>query len=241
MNFILIKFINSNRAVARYKNFDFCNLNFYFERKRTMDPIEKLTKLFAEFPTIGSRTARRFVFYLLKLPKENIDELIKAIQEVKQKVILCKFCFQPFTVTTNQNLCEICSNRSRTKELLCIVEKETDLLSIENTKRYHGLYFILGGNMYTTKKNYVESLRIKELIERAKNPQTFEFKPFSEIIIATNPTPEGRATSVLVERALKESGIQRVKITHLAQGLPVGGELEYADDETLESAFEGRK
>ena len=200
-----------------------------------MDTIKKLTDLFAKFPTIGSRTANRFVFYLLKLPKEKIDELTDAIQELKNKIKLCVFCFNPREFETN--LCSICGDPLRNRQLLCIVEKETDLISIESKKKYKGLYFILGGNIMSLKKNGAHGLRTEELKERIKKSQ------FIEIIIALNPTPEGIATSVLVEQTLKELGpsLQSLRITHLAKGLPVGGELEYADQETLESAFEGRK
>ncbi len=201
------------------------------------DLIKKLIELFSKFPTVGPRTAGRFVFYLMKLPKDKIDELINAIDELKNKIKFCAFCFNPFEDESNLpaqlGLCPICRNPLRNRRLLCVVEKETDLMSIENTKKYNGLYFILGGTVATMKKGDVDNLRIQELLNKIK-----ESKNFTEIIIATNPTPEGKATSILIERALKESDI---KITHLAQGLPVGGELEYADEETLESAIEGRK
>ncbi len=207
------------------------------------ESIKKLTDLFAKFPTVGPRTASRFVFYLLKIPKQEIDELTSTIQELKNKITFCAFCFNPYESNGN-NLCFICQNPSRNKQLVCVVEKENDLISIENTKRYNGLYFILGGNMLYFKKSESDKLRIEELKERIKNPQKFGFPAinFTEIIIATNPTPEGKATSALVERALKElPQFTSLKITHLAKGLPAGGELEYADEETLESAFEGRK
>jgi recombination protein RecR len=117
-----------------------------------------------------------------------------------------------------------------------VVEKETDLLSIENTKKYIGLYFILGGTVAMMRREDIDGLRIEEMKERIiKNN-------FSEIIVALNPTPEGKATSILVESAIKKTGkLPAPKITHLAKGIPVGGELEYADEETLESALEGRK
>ena len=199
------------------------------------DSIKKLIELFSKFPTVGPRAAGRFVFYLMKLPKEKIDELINAIQELKNKIKFCAFCFNPYE--GENNLCPICQNSLRNRQLLCVVEKETDLKAIEDTKKYNGLYFILGGTVATIKKSDIESLRIQELKARIKEPSKF-----TEIIIATNPTPEGKATSVLIERALKEiSQSPTFKITHLAQGLPVGGELEYADEETLESAFKGRK
>lgn len=195
------------------------------------DSIKKLQDLFAKFPTIGTRTAGRFVFYLLKQPKEKIDEIINAISELKNKVRLCSFCFNPHELESN--LCLICSDNLRSKQILCIVEKETDLISIENTKKYKGLYFILGGNLGFKKS--ADNLRINELKERIKKSK------FTEIIIATNTTPEGNITSVLIEKALKELPASPLKITHLGKGMPIGGELEYADPETLESAFDGRK
>jgi len=199
-----------------------------------MDSIDKLTELFKKFPTVGGRTAGRFVYYLMKLPKERIDELTNAIQELKNKIKLCQLCFNPFE--GEQNICPICQNPSRNKNLLCIVEKEADLLSIESTKKYNGLYFILGGTVAMMRKEDISQLRIEELKKRVKDNN------FSEIIIALNPTPEGKTTSVLVEQTIKEVfPSPTFKITHLAKGIPVGGELEYADEETLESALEGRK
>ena len=207
-----------------------------------MDSIKKLKDLFAKFPTVGQRTAGRFVFYLINQPKEDIDELARTLQELKNNITFCRFCFQPFE-NAGKTLCEICSEAARNRQLLCIVEKETDLLSIENAKRYKGLYFVLGG-VVTFRKTDTDHLRIEALKERIQSPQKFELPgaSFTEIIIATNPTPEGKATSLLIQRALKElPQAAGIKITHLAQGLPVGGELEYADEETLESAFNGRK
>ena len=205
-----------------------------------MDSIDKLINIFRKFPTVGSRTAGRFVYYLMKLPKEKTDELIAAIIELRNKIKLCQLCFQPYEPfdsaqgKTDAGICFICQNPSRNKNLLCIVEKESDLLSLESTKKFNGLYFILGGTVATMRKEDLSQLRIDQLKKRVANEN------FSEIIVALNPTPEGRTTSVLVEQVIKESG-KVPKITHLARGIPVGGELEYADEETLESALEGRK
>jgi recombination protein RecR len=199
-----------------------------------MDSIEKLRDIFKKFPTVGPRTAGRFVYYLMKLPKERIDELTNAILELKNKIKLCQLCFNPFE--GDGQLCVICKNPTKNKNLLCIVEKETDLLSIENTKKYNGVYFILGGVIGTMRKEDVSQIRIEELKKRVA------LNNFSEIIVALNSTPEGRATSFLVESTIKEAiPSLTFKITHLAKGIPVGGELEYADEETLESALEGRK
>ena len=206
--------------------------------------IQKLIDLFSKFPTVGPRTATRFVFYLLRKPKEEIDELIKSIHLLKEKVKICSFCFNSFEGETA--LCPICSNPSRDRTLLCIVANETDLLSIEKTKKYRGLYFVLGRMVSSLKKadrekftplNNAEGnltgLRIKELEKRVKNHPEIK-----EIIIALNSTTEGEGTTLYLQRLLKPFN---KKITRLGRGLPVGGELEYADEETLSSALEGRR
>src|SRR3989344_5350736 len=190
--------------------------------------IQNLIDQFSKFPTVGPRTAARFVFYLLKLPKNDVKKIIESIAELKNKVRHCSFCFKPSEGETN--LCEICSDARRDKNIICVVEKETDLETIEKTKKYHGRYFILGGNVFKLRKEDVEKLRLKELQERIKN--------LKEIIIATNPTIEGEATALYLERLLKPFNI---KTTRLGRGLPIGSELEYADEETLSSAFENRK
>ncbi|XOA43029.1 MAG: recombination mediator RecR [Candidatus Nealsonbacteria bacterium] len=194
--------------------------------------IEKLIKLFSKFPTVGPKTAARFVFYLLKSKKEDIDELIDTIFRLKKNVKACNLCFNSFE-SSEAKLCDICSNPTRDKSLLCIIEKETDLLAIEKTKKYKGLYFILGGIISTLRKKDIEKIRTEELKERIEKDPVIK-----EIIIATNPTSEGEATALYLERLLDPFN---KKITRLARGLPVGGELEYADEETLKSALEGRK
>ena len=193
--------------------------------------IQKLIEKFSKFPTVGPRTAARFVFYLLRLSKEEIEELLNSISNLKNNIRTCSFCFNPFE--GEGTLCPICENKTRDKSLLCIIANETDLQAIEKTKKYNGLYFILGGTVSTLKKGGLEKLRTKELQERIKNHPEIK-----EIIIATNPTPDGEATALYLERLLKPFNI---KITRLGRGLPVGGELEYADEETLTSALESRK
>lgn len=210
------------------------------------EPIQKLIDLFSKFPTVGPRTAARFVFYLIKLPKEKIEELTRSILQLKESIKLCSFCFKPFQGDDNQ-LCEICSNRSRNKNLLCIVEKETDLESIEKTKKYKGLYFIFGGAKSILEKDDDKEIKMKELEKRLKNPEKLGLPDaqFKEIIIAINPTAEGEAATLFLERKLKSLELPEnkklPKITRLGRGLPVGGELEYADEETLSSAFESRR
>jgi len=192
--------------------------------------IQKLIELFAKFPTVGQRTATRFVFYLIKRDKKEIEELSRAILDLKEKVKFCKNCFKPFE--GDGEICEICSDKTRDKSLICVVEKETDLEAIEKTKKYNGVYFVLGGPISAIKKEELKKLRIKELEERIKD------KRIKEIIIATSLTTEGEALGLFLERKLKNFG---KKITKLGRGLPTGGELEYADEETLSSALESRK
>jgi recombination protein RecR len=194
--------------------------------------IEKLKEIFRKFPTVGHRTAMRFVYYLAKLPKEDINELVTAILQLQKNVKICQACFNPFE--GSELICPICQNPGRNKNILCVVEKEADLQSIESAKKYNGLYFVLGGTLLMMRKEDISKLRIEELKNRISRSN------FSEIILALNPTPEGIATSILAERNIKEAGFTG-KITHLARGIPTGGELEYIDDETLQSAFDGRK
>ena len=192
--------------------------------------IQKLIDLFSKFPTVGPRTAARFVFYLIKLPQTELEELSSYLKELKESIKMCSWCFNSFG-SEQADLCPICKDSLRNKEMICIVEKETDLTAIEKTKKYKGLYFILGG-IINLKKKDKKDIRIEQLKERIKN------NGFKEIIIAINPTTEGEITRLLLERELRPFNI---KITHLGRGLPIGGELEYADSETLSSSFDSRR
>ena len=195
--------------------------------------IQKLIQLFSQFPTVGQRTAARFVFYLLRTPKGEVRELIETIAELKNQIALCSLCFQPFDASKKtEKLCIICQDKTRNQEILCVVEKESDLESLEAIKEYKGLYFILGGAVDPLQKEQRDTLRMKELKARLKQ------SPITEVIIATNPTTEGEATAFYIERMLKDS---KVKLTRLGRGLPIGAELEYADPETLKQALENRR
>ena len=193
--------------------------------------IKKLIELFSKFPTVGPRTSARFVFYLMKKDNKEIEELIQAIQNIKKEVKTCFWCFNPFE--GKGELCEICQNQGRDQSILCIIENETDLASIEKTKQYKGLYFILGGTVSALRKQDIKKLRIKELEQRIK-----DHSEVKEIILAINPTLDGEATTLYLERILKPFN---KKITRLGRGLPRGGELEYADEQTLKHALDRRK
>ncbi len=196
--------------------------------------IQKLTEFFSKFPTVGSRTALRFSYYILKLSNQELKELISTIIEARKNVKFCSFCFKSFEGTSS--LCEICSS-VKMKNILCIIEKESDLIAINQTKKYPGLFFILGGTLSPLKKESLKKIRIKELMARIKEPQKYGFNSFQEIIIATNFTAEGENTALYLERILKEF---KIKITRLARGLSKGGELEYVDEETISSALKNR-
>ena len=200
--------------------------------------IQKLIDLFSKFPTVGPKTASRFVFHLIKTPKEKIEELTRTIEGLKSKIKLCSLCFNSFE--GEEEHCSICSDKTRDKSLICIVEKEVDLEAIEKTRKFKGLYFVLGGTISGFEKEKEKEKmeeRVKKLIERIKGEPAFA-KASGEVILAINPTTEGQSTTLWLQRKLK--GLNK-KITQLGQGLPKGGELEYADEETLSSALESRR
>ncbi len=183
--------------------------------------------MFFKFSNIGAKTSSPIVFFFVKTPKEEIKSITDSISELNN-VNICPLCFNPFQTEK----CPICSNPKRDKSILCIVEKEIDLTAIEKTKKYNGFYFILGGVISAFKKEDIKNLRIKELLKRLQEPQ------IKEVIIALSPTTEGEATRLYLERTLNPLN---KNLTRLGRGLPIGAELEYADNETLSSALEGRK
>lgn len=193
--------------------------------------IQNLIDKFSKFPTVGPRTAARLVFYLLKQDNRTIKDLIQAIADLKMNIKTCPMCFNVYE--TEKELCSICADSKRDRSLLCVVANETDLATIEKTKIYKGLYFILGGTVSLLRKENLAGLRIDELENRIKTSQSIK-----EIILAINPTSEGHTTIQYLDKTLKPLN---KKITKLGLGLPLGGELEYADDETLSSALESRK
>lgn len=194
--------------------------------------IQRLIEAFSRFPAIGPRTAARFVFYLMRASDAEVEELVQAIRSVQQKIQFCSFCFSPYEVNGNDSkFCEICSDKTRDQSVLCVVEKESDLEALEKTKQYRGRYFLLGGVQDILKKEGAQNMRVAELKKRVA-------KEIEEVIIALNPTAEGESAALYVERLLKPLN---VKVTRIGRGIPVGGELEYADEETLRSALEGRR
>lgn len=187
--------------------------------------VQKLVDLFVKFPTVGRRTAQRFAFYLIKSNQPEVNDLIEAIKNLKNKIKLCDWCGKSYETEEQANgLCAICSNSQRDKAIICVIEKEVDLETIEKTGQYKGLYFIWDTNN--------EEQQLKKLISRVKK------SAIKEIILALDPTLEGRQLTLKIQRSLEAI---EVKLTQLGRGLPVGGEIEYADQETITSALEGRK
>jgi len=191
------------------------------------EPVSRLVDEFSRLPGIGPKTAQRLTYHLLRMPAEQALALADAISQVKQRVHLCSVCFN----VTEGDLCEICSAPTRDRSLICVVEEPLDVLALERTSSYSGVYHVLHGALSPVDGIGPAELKIDALIERV------QAGPAREVILATNPNVEGEATSSYIARLLAPSN---VKVTRLARGLPVGGDLEYADDVTLRRALEGR-
>lgn len=192
-----------------------------------VEPVARLIDEFGRLPGIGPKTASRLTFFLLRASESQARALAQAILELKEQV---RFCSRCFNITVDE-LCPICSSASRDQRIICVVEEPLDVLAIERTSAYRGLYHVLHGHLSPLEGIYREHLKIDELIARARQ-ETVE-----EVILATNPNTEGEATAYLILKDLAPLG---VRVTRLARGLPTGGDLEWADSETLGSALEGR-
>jgi recombination protein RecR len=194
----------------------------------TVEPIARLIEEFNKLPGIGPKTASRLTFYLLRANLEQAAALAQAIIEVKEKTLYCSRCFN----IAMTDPCSVCSNANREQSVVCVVEEPLDVLALERTGEYNGLYHVLHGAISPVEGINPDDLKIRELLARVR------VEPIEEVIIATNPTTEGRATQHYIARELIPNGI---KVTALAQGLPVGGDLEYADEVTLGRALENRR
>jgi recombination protein RecR len=191
-------------------------------------PVARLVEELSRLPGIGPKTASRLTFYLLRAPKEQVKALSQAIGELKEKIVTCEICYN----ITEVSPCDICRDEERDRSLLCVVEEPLDVLAIERTGEYKGLYHVLGGVISPVEGIGPENLKIVQLLRR------LESEPVKEVILATNPSLEGESTAIYVRRLLSSSPI---KVTRIAHGLPVGGDLEYADQVTLTRALEGRR
>ncbi len=188
--------------------------------------IQSLIEKLSGFPSVGPKTAERYVFYLLKQPAEKLKALATALTELQEKTTVCHLC----QAIAENDPCPICSDVNRRGDVLCIVENTQDLLSIEATKQFDGRYFVLGGLINTISDVKPDDLNIAKLVKRLKTEK------ISEIILALNFTLEGETTALYLNKILKD----HLKITRLAKGLPAGSDLEYADELTLGSALKNR-
>jgi len=194
------------------------------------DPIFQLIEELGKLPGIGHKTASRLAFHILRLPHKQVVDLSAALIAVKEKIRLCSLCMH----LTEQDPCVFCQDSKRDTQILCIVSSSSDLLAIERTGGFRGLYHVLHGVLSPLEGIGPDQLRIRELLHRLQSPQMHVL----EIIVATSPNVEGEATAVYLARLLKPLGW---KVTRIASGLPIGGELEYADGVTISRAFEIRR
>ena len=191
-------------------------------------PVQALIDELGRLPGIGPKSAQRIAFHLLKVPADDANRLAHAIRDAKDKVRFCQRCFN----VSEGDLCTYCSDDRRDSSIICVVEESRDIVSVERTGEYHGRYHVLLGAMSPLEGIGPEQLKIRELLERL-GPEGVE-----EVIVCTNPNTEGEVTAMYLARMLKPLGL---KVTRLASGLPVGGDLEYADELTLGRALEGRR
>jgi recombination protein RecR len=191
-------------------------------------PVARLIEELHRLPGVGPKGAQRLAYHLLRASREEAQALAEAIVEVKEKIRLCAICQN----TTDVDPCLICADESRDGSVICVVEEPLDILSIERTRGYRGFYHVLHGSISPMEGVGPEQLKVRELLERLRDGKV------TEVIMATNPNLEGEATSMYVSRLLQPLG---VRVTRLARGLPMGGDLEYADDLTLARALENRQ
>jgi recombination protein RecR len=196
-------------------------------------PVQRLVGELSKLPGIGSRTAQRLAFHILRAPPEDAIALADSIREVKERIRLCEVCFN----LTDETRCRICQDTRRDHGLICVVEEPGDVIPIERTHEYRGRYHVLGGALSPIDGVEPEDLKIVQLFARVASPDASEVR---EVILATNPTTTGEATALHLAAGLHERAPE-VAVTRLASGLPVGGDLEYADEVTLGRAFSGRR
>jgi recombination protein RecR len=192
------------------------------------EPVSRLIEELGKLPGIGPKSAARLTYHLLRIPEAEARALAEAIIAVKEKTVLCSSCQN----ITDSNPCAICASKERDHSIICVVKEPLDIMALERTGQYKGLYHVLHGVLSPMDGIGPDDLKIKELLQRLKAGSV------EEVILATNPNLEGEATAMYLQRLLSPFG---VRLTRLARGLPVGGDLEYADEVTLTHALEGRQ
>ncbi|MBX4187536.1 MAG: recombination mediator RecR [Candidatus Doudnabacteria bacterium] len=193
--------------------------------------LEKVINEFSKLPGIGPKTASRLAFYLLKQSPLEVSNFSDAVANLQKDIIYCTTCFN----MAENDPCKICSDERRNQNLICIVEDPLDLIAMSQISDYNGVYHVLGGVISPLEGVGPDDLKIKELLTRLTGPDP------KEIILATNPSMEGEATSMFIAKQLKLPGYEHVKVTKLGRGLPMGADLEYADEYTLSKSYESRQ
>ncbi len=198
--------------------------------------VEKLIESFERLPGIGPKTASRLTFYLLHVPQEELDEFSDSLKNLKNKTVYCSKCFN----IGESDPCVVCASLDRDESTVCVVEQPIDILSLERTGKYRGIYHVLHGAINPLNNIGPDEIKIAELLRRVKSGK------IKEVILATNPNVEGEATAMYIRREISNvksqmSNLSDLKVTRLAHGLPVGGDLEYADEVTLSRSLEGRQ
>ncbi|MGL5087450.1 MAG: recombination mediator RecR [Clostridium sp.] len=189
--------------------------------------IERLIEEFAKLPSVGQKTAQRLTLHILNLPEDEVRDFANALVKARGTIKYCNVCGN----FTDKDPCAICSNPNRNQNLICVVEQPKDIMTLERVKEFNGVYHVLHGNLSPMQGRGPQDIRIRELVARMR-------ENIEEVIVATNPNIDGEATAMYISRVLKPL---EVKVTRIASGLPVGGEMEYADEVTLSKALEGRK
>jgi recombination protein RecR len=205
-----------------------CVFVFLYTKKMENGIIDNLINELTRLPGIGRKTAQRLAFFILSMPDQDAKSIATAINEVKEKARFCKVCFN----ITDTELCSICRNTSRDTSKLCVVEEPSNILVIERSKSFDGLYHVLLGALSPIDGVTPDRLKINELVERVRN------NSIKEIIVATNPNTKGEMTAQYIREMLKPFN---TKVTRIAYGLPIGGDIEFADEVTLSKALEGRR
>jgi recombination protein RecR len=192
----------------------------------TSEALQQLIEEFAQLPGVGRKTAQRLALYVLKQPREEVVKMANALVNVKDRIRYCSTCWN----ITESDPCPICASQRRDRTVICVVEEPNDVMAVEKTNDFRGLYHVLGGSLSPLDGIGPEELKVRELLTRVDSAT-------SEVILAMNPNVEGEATTIYLTRLLKPLG---VRVSRIARGLPVGGDLEFADEATLSRALEGR-
>jgi recombination protein RecR len=199
-------------------------------------PLFKLINSLQKLPSIGPRSAERLAYFMLKMPNEEVFSLAEALTDLKNKVHFCKDCFN----ITSEELCDICGDPVRDRAIIMVVEEPLDVLALEKTGKYKGIYHVLGGVVDPIKGIGVEEIRVKELLDRLRTLARDD--EALEIILATNPSTEGETTAVYIKKLIENENLgEKIRVTRIARGLPIGADLEYADPMTLMRSLEGRR